>query len=424
MRRVERANPDVVLIDLCAWSGHHKNYFLHVTHALMERGLRVAGLCLDPYDYELSFEREYSLKDTPQIVELDFSMLAQICCRVIGALTFTIEKITGKPLIVYPYHVENLFKVKDSLRKARIRRDVLVFFLHLDSMLLVQPTFLGKILMPARWIGLYFLPSYRMSVDHNLYVGAIRRERILGSTKCKGLFLLDDGPVKYFGSRVKHGFVEWLPEVLTTEKVESEEIPPELKEIVGKQKIVGLFGPLYKRKNVLNLLRAFERLGRDDFYLVLMGELTLDEYSSSEGAELHALIGKLGNLLCDFGFIPGEDRFNSLLAASDIVSVTYRDFVGSSNVLVKAAYFRKPVIASSGYAIAEQVEKYHLGCVVDQDDVGGLSEAIEYLGDEFVYDEAKLEDYLSRFSRENFIGKMELVRKECSPALESSACSK
>ena len=421
MRGVDRANPDVVLVDLCAWTGHHKNYFLQVTHTLTELGLRVAGLCLDPRDYEESFIREFSAKGTPHIVELKFGRLARFYCRVIEALTSTIEKIAGKPFIVSPYHIENLLKVRNSLGKAHIRRNVLVFFLHMDSMLLVQPAFLGKILMPARWVGLYFLPSYRMHIDHDLYTSAHRRERVLKSTKCKGLFLLDDGPVEYLRSKVKHGFVEWLPEVLDMKSVRVEDLPPELEEIVGQHKIVGLFGPLYKRKNILNLLRAFEKLSRDDFYLVLMGELTLDDYIPSERAEFRELIGKLSNLVCEFGFIQGEDKFNTLLAASDIVSVAYRDFVGSSNILVKAAYFRKPVIASSGYAIAEQVEKYHLGCVVDQDDVGGLSEAIEYLAYEFVHDETKLEEFLSRFRNENFIEKMELLREECRPALESSA---
>lgn len=77
--------------------------------------------------------------------------------------------------------------------------------------------------------------------------------------------------------------------------------------------------------------------------------------------------------------LPDEAAFNALVAACDVIFAAYRDFRHSSNILNKAAIFRKPVIVSDGYLMAERVRRYRLGLVVPEGDLGALTEAVKHL---------------------------------------------
>ena len=70
--------------------------------------------------------------------------------------------------------------------------------------------------------------------------------------------------------------------------------------------------------------------------------------------------------------IPGEPQFNAFINACDVIFTGYLNFKGSSNLLTKAAYFNKPVIASEGFCMGKRVEKYHTGIVIKQDDIPGV----------------------------------------------------
>ena len=55
--------------------------------------------------------------------------------------------------------------------------------------------------------------------------------------------------------------------------------------------------------------------------------------------------------------IPDESCFNALIAESDLIFAAYKQFTGSSNLLTKAAAFRKPVIVSRGLCMGRRVEQ-------------------------------------------------------------------
>lgn len=59
--------------------------------------------------------------------------------------------------------------------------------------------------------------------------------------------------------------------------------------------------------------------------------------------------------------IPDESCFNALIAESDLIFAAYKQFTGSSNLLTKAAAFRKPVIVSRGLCMGRRVEQYGTG---------------------------------------------------------------
>jgi glycosyltransferase involved in cell wall biosynthesis len=74
--------------------------------------------------------------------------------------------------------------------------------------------------------------------------------------------------------------------------------------------------------------------------------------------------------------IPDDAAFNGILQASDVVFAGYHDFPHSSNIMGKAAEFRKPIIVSDGYLMAERVRRYGSGEVVPQKNPAALTAAL------------------------------------------------
>jgi hypothetical protein len=62
--------------------------------------------------------------------------------------------------------------------------------------------------------------------------------------------------------------------------------------------------------------------------------------------------------------IADELEFNELVAASTLIFLTYFNFRHSSNLLAKAAFFQRPVIACDEHCIGERVRTFHLGATV------------------------------------------------------------
>lgn len=81
---------------------------------------------------------------------------------------------------------------------------------------------------------------------------------------------------------------------------------------------------------------------------------------------------------CFFYFerIPNEAQFNSLVNVCDILFAVYNKFPHSSNILTKAATFKKPVIVSNKFCMAERVRKFGLGLTINE---GNTLQCIEAL---------------------------------------------
>jgi glycosyltransferase involved in cell wall biosynthesis len=82
------------------------------------------------------------------------------------------------------------------------------------------------------------------------------------------------------------------------------------------------------------------------------------------------------NAYTHFARISDERIFNSVIQACDVIFAAYLDFPNSSGILTKAAVFRKPIIVSDGYLMAERTRKYDMGEVVPEGDVQAAGSAI------------------------------------------------
>ena len=84
----------------------------------------------------------------------------------------------------------------------------------------------------------------------------------------------------------------------------------------------------------------------------------------------------------------------------DIPFLVYDNFASSSNNLTKAAIFNKLVVASKGYCVGDDVNKYELGLTVEQGNVQQCIDAIYQLKNQSHDLKPKFEQYKNIHSKE------------------------
>lgn len=146
--------------------------------------------------------------------------------------------------------------------------------------------------------------------------------------------------------------------------------------------IVVAAGSLTQRKGISTLLRlALKDTG--EFLFVFAGQFARDQFTPADGAMWEqAIANPPGNCVLRLGRIESDGEFDQLIAASNIVYAAYHDFKHSSNLLAKAARFRRPVVVSRGYLMEERVRRFSLGEVVAQDDEAASLAALRSLRQE------------------------------------------
>jgi hypothetical protein len=85
------------------------------------------------------------------------------------------------------------------------------------------------------------------------------------------------------------------------------------------------------------------------------------------------------NCLFHFERIPDESQFNAVVSSCDVLFAVYQGFPHSSNILTKAAIFKKPVLVSNSFCMGERVRKFKLGLTVDEGKVLECNEALRRL---------------------------------------------
>ena len=145
----------------------------------------------------------------------------------------------------------------------------------------------------------------------------------------------------------------------------------------GQRKIVLLTGALDHRKNI----EAFVSLARiadpEQFLFVLAGRWSDSSVEYRQHIISQYLSDVPANLILHFERLPDEGSFNALIKESDIVWINYRNFFLSSNLLVKAASFAKPVLAQNYGTIGTRTRRFHLGVTAGCDDIQSMRSSLQ-----------------------------------------------
>ena len=240
---------------------------------------------------------------------------------------------------------------------------------------------------PLAISGIYFRPSF-----HYGSLGGppeTARDRVKGLTKqvvlraalrnphFRTLFSLDPFAVPRIARWSRHTEVVPLPEPL--EHGDAGPGSPLLDGIEPGRRRLVIFGSLDEKKGIEVVLDALEALPPE-----LQRQVALILGGPVGGHRRDEVLARITDLDAQTGlqlrledrFIPEED-VQPLLAACDLVLLTYQRHVGSSGVLIRAAAAGIPVLATDYGVVGEQVRRHRLGITVDATDADSIRAVLE-----------------------------------------------
>lgn len=329
--------------------GHHLTYSRFFYRTLTAAGFRV--VIFSPTPAEIATERSTFMKLKEEIVN-----------------TRWVSK---------PPTLENMHRFRRAARQLRrfekqngVKFD-LVFFSTLYHGAVTSTALLDKI-FPYRWVAVLI----DSSCCRENWFRHVRQMRTLDSLAafrakyCAGVATLDEGIVDQLQGRLgKTKPVYWLPEI-------SSSIPPNrglhLAEKIrdraaGKPVIAGL-GQFGLRKGAMKFIAIVRACRDEDWLFVWVGEIDLRNCTAAERAFIEDFIAHPPpNCFLHFNGRIDEPDFDRLIEISSVLFACYRHHIGSSNVISKAGWLKKPLIVHDLGAMAESVRKYGLGVYVDLD---------------------------------------------------------
>ena len=165
---------------------------------------------------------------------------------------------------------------------------------------------------------------------------------------------------------------------LTAEETGGEPAPlaTKIRRFASGAPIVTALGNLQHTKGVTTLARLALDPASSDLCFAFVGQVEWTTFKPEDRVLISSLMDRCPNAYTHFAHIPDEPSFNGVIQASDVIFAAYLDFPNSSGILTKAAVFRKPIIVSDGYLMAERTRNYRLGEIVPEGDVEATGRAI------------------------------------------------
>jgi glycosyltransferase involved in cell wall biosynthesis len=251
-----------------------------------------------------------------------------------------------------------------------------VFLVYLDQMFLHRA-------LPLRWIERRCPRPWAGLRQHPAPIQGRRAdERPLRSRYCRAIGVVDGAFVAPCVAAWPGRTVVRVPELADVSAPDpSAPAAAELSRWAAGRKVVGLLGVCGEKKNIptfVEMARRAERAG-DGVVFAIVGECSADASGTGYRKLARLLRGLPGNCRAWPDRLADGGAFNAVVAACDVIFLAYRPAPDGSNVLTKAAYFRKPVIASEGHLIADAVQAHRLGAVVPAADAGAALAAVRAL---------------------------------------------
>lgn len=198
--------------------------------------------------------------------------------------------------------------------------------------------------------------------------------RALSDPSLRLLATLDETSIETLAGRFPQSNVVQLPDFIEPNPTISS-----CSEVMNRAKASGRrvllsTGVMQRRKGFLKLLQIAEQNLAPQWQVVLSGVFPTEELSDSERDLLRsAKEGRIANVLVHDGFLADEAAINAEIAAADLVFLGYENWYQSSNILTRAAQWRRPVISCATGVLAERTRRHQLGWVLANDSAHGIA---------------------------------------------------
>lgn len=388
-----------------AWTGHRPIFLKLFNKVLLDLGYQVLTFCPQPEELEDWIKENCQTKDGQYHI---FEFHRPIAIQGPGK--------KDDPIL----HAINLWKAARKAVDFAIQElgkpSDLVFFGVLDGYLATGLTHYEiDELFPYPWTGLYFNPRHlRMqAASWSLVPDSKQPHAGLYSSNCSALAVLDEGITMQLQNKLRGKSVTVFPDCVDI-------IEPNLdfplraliKEKAQGRKVVGLLGSQSKRKSIFTLVEVAQKMASEDFFFVFAGPLYPKTFTKEEHTKLLEIISlNLDNCLFYLDVIQERD-INGLVHLCDILFAAYEKFPHSSNTLNRAAAYKKPIIVSKKYCMAERVSKYKLGVSVHEANADEIVKAIRHFS-EHQLEDPNFQGYLDEHTLPKLSDAFQRVFEEC-----------
>jgi glycosyltransferase involved in cell wall biosynthesis len=321
-----------------------------------------------------------------------------------------------------PMHGNNRFLVlrrwmlaRKFLRNRKVKPD-LVFFPWIDDFRfrkdhkLVDKFNLKWVewFFPFKWSGLYLHPTHLRMADsiHNRFPG-YDIDDVFKLKNCSSICILDEGVKEKLEEKIQKPVIRF-PDFADDFVDDTSPITIELVKAANGRKIVLLIGALHHRKGLSILLKTAKVSTEKNWLFVFTGELFRNDYDAEELQEIERQI-KLPdqNIFFYPRRIKDEGEFNSIIKVCDVLYAAYYNYPHTSNMLNKAAIFKKPLVVARGFYMDEIITQLKMGEVIDESNPVNAKKAIEKILETPGYINNEMLKGFETYRAKNSISKLE-----------------
>lgn len=234
--------------------------------------------------------------------------------------------------------------------------------------------------------GIWFRPYKRMLPEDNTISKKINHLKVITQKKLalkwalrnkalKSIFILNDNKMPDWHNKKGNPRFFMLPDPHFDYPMLENYNLRELYNIPKDNLIFLQFGYIDERKNIENILLAFNKLSESVAKKSTL--LIIGKFAPNIKELINSLQKETYQLIVRDEFIP-DSEMQSTFSQTDVILRMNINYFGSSGIIGIAARHNKPVIASNNGIMAELVEAYQLGQLVDPYNVGEIKKAISY----------------------------------------------
>ncbi|OAB62063.1 hypothetical protein AY599_22115 [Leptolyngbya valderiana BDU 20041] len=380
----------IAFIDTNHGSGHHLTYMRGFCKTMLEAGYRVFCFYPDP-DAVSDWLEERGTNSLEYFHQVEMPKLKQKDIPFFGQFPESLPVLgrLPQPIAVLARWNYAARKIREATETVGVEPD-LVFFNWLDNYFsyYLSGAIVDRI-FPYPWSGLYFRPGSLRFGDRKLPLSNVSLDHwaIAKASRAQALTLLDEDIAQQLQGQLPRPVFPFPDFTDETPPQSNYELVREVREKAKGRKIIGLIGSLSKRKGLLTLMEVARRSSDKDWFFVFAGPLSMAMFNQDFDRDLNDDYVKFKtfadnhpeNCLCRFESIPDDGSFNAVIDCCDVLFAAYENFQYSSNILTKAALFKKPLVVSQGYCMERRVRRFGMGTSIPEGDVEACIDALNRL---------------------------------------------
>lgn len=388
----------VVLVDW-NWTGHHPTYFRKLLLGFRSCGARVLAMCPEASIPEIRDLLDSEIAGDGGAGAVDFIPVRRIGERV-RLPAFVRSWDQGRRMF------GGIAACIRRWEESTGEKVSLVFFATIYDFDFENFRHAGNT-FPYPWSGIYLhARAFRLPGTPMPYVNRMPcPEKIFTLASMSSACVIDEGAVapmeKLSGGKPVFEFPD-ITDCTVEEFASGPTLAEKVIRFAAGRKLVVCLGHLQKTKGIHELCKAARDPGLEDVCFFFGGEVNWVDMSREEAGFIRSTWEQAPNVLTHLARI-SDATMNALIVAADVVFAAYTNFPNSSNVMTKAAYFRRPIIVSNGFLMAERVRLHKTGRIVPEGDVAAIVSAISELLANKPLDVPGYGDYYEKHSVETLI---------------------